>query len=562
MHESIRNNAKQNETKAFSPLIRNGKYFVPPPGDECDFKELFRKMATEGVGRPVDRDGFPVSQWTPELLAEAISAIDSNRAGVDSRTVQLWFQENDKGISADNIRWLARIFGCGDPDASGAWRVELSAANRRLAAKRKSRKAEGPSPPHGEEAAPRTRVGNTLAPAPAALAARSSPRFNLARKTEALFYGGGSLNLPVAIWACGGFLWLLVYIVGVHKITYGPKEGLEKQVGFVWAPSWTVDRMVFIPLFVFAVAGLLNFWRTERRSASLAGNADTVDDDWARKVEHFAPLCWAILFVCLVIVFLVQWSGVYLRPLLQGTIGNSMVDWILVAILRPDVVTIAEAIVLSGLANLYSALAYWCYFSGLLLLYVITDDYSKICRSPKLQVCVTDHYMVAKAGMKLARGVYRCSVLGILSATCIKLNAVYLISDAENILIWLINDTRAVLGLRTVEWGWLTHSPSAFMTSFFVLFITCFIFFICLFRIFRVLDMSSRSKPTFGSAGDQRVEILARQARVLWWKMAGVVILLGANFMLIGQFTGFSLLLAGSISVAIHEISKREGGSF
>jgi hypothetical protein len=78
-------------------LIKNGKLFLPPPRDGDDFKELFKRSAAAGAGRPLGEDGFPAGPWTPERLAEAISQIDSNRIGVDLRTVQLWFQENDKG---------------------------------------------------------------------------------------------------------------------------------------------------------------------------------------------------------------------------------------------------------------------------------------------------------------------------------------------------------------------------------------------------------------------------------------------------------------------------------
>lgn len=97
-------------------------------------------MAAAGAGRPLGEDGFPQGPWTPELLADAISKIDANRVGVDLRTVQLWFQENDKGISPANIRWLARIFGCDDREATNDWLNELSSAQTRLTARRRDQK--------------------------------------------------------------------------------------------------------------------------------------------------------------------------------------------------------------------------------------------------------------------------------------------------------------------------------------------------------------------------------------------------------------------------------------
>ncbi|MDV4165797.1 hypothetical protein R1538_32380, partial [Rhizobium leguminosarum] len=118
-------------------MPKNGKLFLSPPKDGSDFKELFKQLTAAGAGRPLGSDGFPAGPWTPELLAEAISQIDSNRTGVDLRTVQLWFQENEKGISTTNIRWLARVFGCDDPVATSEWQMELSAAQSRLTAKRR-----------------------------------------------------------------------------------------------------------------------------------------------------------------------------------------------------------------------------------------------------------------------------------------------------------------------------------------------------------------------------------------------------------------------------------------
>ena len=94
---------KRNAEKACRYLIKNGKYFLPPQKDNNNFKELFKFLTSAGAGRPVDENGFPQGPWTADLLAEAITQVDVNGSGVDLRTVQLWFQDNDKGISTDNI---------------------------------------------------------------------------------------------------------------------------------------------------------------------------------------------------------------------------------------------------------------------------------------------------------------------------------------------------------------------------------------------------------------------------------------------------------------------------
>ena len=74
------------------PLIKNDRFFIPPPDEEIDFKTIFQRMARLGAGRPVDKKGIPEGPWTAELLTEAISRIDANRSGVELRTVQRWFE--------------------------------------------------------------------------------------------------------------------------------------------------------------------------------------------------------------------------------------------------------------------------------------------------------------------------------------------------------------------------------------------------------------------------------------------------------------------------------------
>ncbi|ETW11229.1 Copper resistance protein A [Roseivivax marinus] len=176
-------------------MIKNGKYFVPPDGGDDDFKTFFARVAAEGVGRPADSDGCPQGPWTPELLAEAISQIDGNRAGIELRTVQLWFEDNEKGISTNNIRWLARVLGCNDPEGASAWQAALSRSQARLTARRRARRQKETS--HDTDKDDRT-PDNAPRPTRA-----EDPRqgFSLARVSEGIFSRGSPLNLPASVFA-------------------------------------------------------------------------------------------------------------------------------------------------------------------------------------------------------------------------------------------------------------------------------------------------------------------------------------------------------------------------
>ena len=81
MRPIARNRTKRNEIEQCKVLVKHGKFYVPPPGDDRDFKQLFEYLASVGAGRKVGEDGNAVGPWTPELLTQAISQIDSNEKG-------------------------------------------------------------------------------------------------------------------------------------------------------------------------------------------------------------------------------------------------------------------------------------------------------------------------------------------------------------------------------------------------------------------------------------------------------------------------------------------------
>ena len=541
-HDRIRILAKRNEIAAHKPLIKNGKFFLPPPRDGSDFKELFRRIAASGAGRPVGDDGFTDGPWTPKLLTDAISQIDSNRIGVDLRTVQLWFQENEKGISTANIRWLARILGCDDPAATSEWQMELIAAQGRLTAKRRERKKAGdsgalamtvPFDAGSESPAEMSQDGDTDAKG-------RRRRFSLALRSEAIFSLGSPLNLPASVFAGATALGLLSYIMGIHDVTYERADGLVKQVGFLWAPNWTIVFMVLMPLFFAFVIELLVFWKNEGRLKLLAPN-DRLESDgaWARNVQASSGSFWAVFLICILFAGLLQWIGVCLLPLLRGGGGDDATDWGSMAIVRPEVISVPQAVAFTGFAYLYMCLTFYLFYAGLILLYTVAHDLWKIDDASGSLSEEQYRHEANEVGLRVMRVIFRCTVLGVLISICMKVQSAYLTSNGENIVDWLIADmSSALYGGNDARVGFDYRTPTHY-SSLVIAISACVVLLYGSIR----LGVGSRFQFSLG-------------------KMWAVVGLLFIGYMLIDAFAGFSILLGIGALLAIYGLFDPEFGGW
>ncbi len=524
-----------------SPLKKNGKIFVPPPKDGRDFKELFKELAALGAGRPLGRDGFPQGPWTPELLAEAISQIDSNRLGVDLRTVQLWFQENDKGISPSNIRWLARIYGCDDPEATSEWLVELSAAQSRLTAKRRDSKKtvtrRASLVPNASPPLARDEIQSSGGITPDSEAFRKRKTFSLAERSEALFSQGSPLNLPASIFAGASALGFLSYIVGIHSATYKRADGAVKEVGFLWAPNWTFLFMVFLPLFFATVTELLTFWKQDARLRLIAHDDSSESNNaWASNVQAYSSSYWAVFLICVLVAGLLQWIGVCVVPLLEGS-EEYAISWGTIAIVQPDLISVPVEIVFTALAYLYMSLCFYLFFAGLILLHTIVHDLWKIVQRLKTPPDVKHQRQRDEICLRVMRGIFRCTVLGVLVAACMKIQSSYLSSNGEDVVTWVIHDMSSVFdghadGRKSSGYRMPTH-----YSSLLVAISACIVF------VYGSLRLA-----------------LGKRFRVILWKMSAVVGLLFASYLLIDTFDGFSILLGVSVLLAVYGLFDPEFG--
>lgn len=487
-----------------------------------------------GAGRPVGDDGVPAGPWTPELLAEAISRIDCNRTGIDLRTVQFWFQENDKGISATNIRWLARILGCDDPVAVADWRMELSAAQERLTAKKREWKRTGSrAAPGGSDVAQTATIDDETAfPAeitPDTDATEVRRHYSLAMKSEAILGRDSPLNLPTWVFAGISALGFLSYFLGIHDVTYTRPDGAVKQVGFLWAMNWVFVFMVFLPLFFWFVAELLVFWKNVGR-LKLVWLDDKLQShhDWARCVEASSYSYWAVFLICVLFAGLFQWIGVCLLPLMNGG-GDYAIDWGTISIARPEIVSVPIEIIFTALAYAYMCLCFYLFFAGLILLYTLIHDLWKTGKESEDGTGFSYHGEADEIRLRMMQGIFRCTLLGFLSAIIMKLQNAYLMSHGDNIMIWLAGDmSSAFYGQAYRDAGISFRSPTHF-SSFLILVSTGVVFLYGFIRL--------------GAGGG---------FHVILWKMSVVVAFLAISYLLIDAFSGFSIILGLGVLLAIY----------
>ncbi|MBY6120412.1 hypothetical protein KUV64_14860 [Mameliella alba] len=513
-------------------------------------------MSDAGAGRPVDKDGFPTGPWTPELLAAAISQIDANRTGVDLRTVQLWFQDNDKGVSPENIRWLARVFGCDDPEATSKWQAELSAAHARLVAKRRARRKRLESgdtqgrPDNSANEALENKVARTAEqPLDRDIAgSKAKQQFRLARASEAIFSRGSPLDLPATVFAGAVALGFTSFFLGIHSVAYARPDGLIKQVGFLWAPNWTFLFMVFMPLFFVFVVEMLAFWRNGARSrlAKLIDQTASIDA-WTCKVEASSVTYWVVLIICLPFAGLFQWMATTLLPLIHGDRGDYAIDWGAVAIVHPEIVSVPASILFTGLAYLYMSLCFFLFFAGLILVYTLAHDLSEICGAVDYRQSAERHRDTEEILVKVLGGTFRCALLGVLVAICMKLQSAYVTTNAENILDWLRDDLTSVFKAGDALGEQIAYVRPTHYSSLLVTLAACFVFLhcaLCLRTIWRHQEDETRYR-----------------VRGVMGLMLAVLALLVAGYLLIDAFSGFSILLGIGLLPAMYGLVDPTFGS-
>lgn len=538
-------------------MIKNEKYFVAPQKNSTNFKVLFARLAAEGVGRPVDQHGFADGPWTPETLADAISSIEANDKGIEVRAVQVWFQDNDNGISDENIRWLARIFGCDDPEETSKWQAELKASKDRLAAERREKRRRASEPEVLQNQLQPTGFVPVIERFEASIDSVDPTRADpsqragktLAEKCEWVLSGSGSMNLLIVYWLIFSGLGLMNYVLNTLSVTYSPSEGLDKQVGFIWAPTLNALPLIALPLFIYFVSDLNTYWKRVGRSKCTAEDVVSIDvmshAGWYAKVNEFSFSFWAIALFCFLFVFGFQWAGIYLPAYLSGDANGVQIDRYLIALVRPEVISIREAMLLSFVGYLYTASYIAIFMFGLLFLIIIVLDYQDICVTSDIEGSTADWQQIRSEGQKIVWGSFRVVVFGLWLATLVKLQITYLSSDSSDFVTWLITDALSVFDATEDRNGWLQNTSISHFTTFLMMVVTVTVFVVCIRRVHGIIERLSLYDADYPFARDQWAMI----------KMVLVITLLALNLTLICRLNGFSIVLAVSTLATLHVLS-------
>lgn len=119
----------------------------------------------------------------------------------------------------------------------------------------------------------------------------------------------------------------------------------------------------------------------------------------------------------------------------------------------------------------------------------------------------------------------------------------FMLSRAETILTWLVDDLRSLVSGQQAMIDRLSYSRPTLYSSLLVVLTTCTVFLHGAARVRWVFVQTKADNAADGLNG-KRLDDCSSQLGLAWARMFGVVGLLVANYLLIDVFTGFSVLLS------------------
>ena len=156
------------------------------------------------------------------------------------------------------------------------------------------------------------------------------------------------------------------------------------------------------------------YWRRLGRAKCVSDRVMSINTKsnaaWYAKVNDFSFSFWAIALFSILFVFGFQWAGIYLPIYLTGDNSGVQIDRYLVALVRPEVISVPQAMVLSAVGYMYTASYISIFMFGLLFSIIVTLDYEDICTTSELEGSAIDRAQIRKEGQKIVWAVFRVVV--------------------------------------------------------------------------------------------------------------------------------------------------------
>jgi hypothetical protein len=412
---------------------------------ELTFKELFDFAVREGVGLPANSDGQPIGEWTPKALIAALHALDKAEFLISERTVHNWFGENDKGISREGINYLAEVFGCSEEHEVRSWRLALQDAMSFQKRQRKLERAQSD--------------------------AECTQKRSLPYLSEKILTQGTTLNFGTGVFAVSMALCMISYFLGVNSIVVEVEEGIEKQIGYMWSPNWTILFLCLFPMFFFSTSNILIFWK-EKENTGLVSYTSIAAEVGKTRLESWRFVYWMAAIINFGVVGLAQWIALRALPL---TSSNSEFgqDWGSIAITDPNVISVQNSLIFTGLCYAFMCICFFFFTVSVTSICSIIDDFFRKVKLAESTGQKLDRHALDQDLRKIAAAALRCAFYGILIAICMKIQSYYLTSTSTNIISWFRDDFHSFLGTIDVKGAQIHGKRINEFTSLIVVAISC-----------------------------------------------------------------------------------------
>ena len=230
-----------------------------------------------------------------------------------------------------------------------------------------------------------------------------------------------------------------------------------KQVGFLWAPNWTVMYVILFPLYNFLFCGIVNRVHDildvfiESRVITAGGGRRVARDalmaDWRQHIGSASATLWMLLAVVTFISAYQWYSDCYLRLVSHDLLGGAP-DWSTISIAQKSDVSVGTDIWFSALAYLYMAIALWIYTAVPVYSAFFAEYLRQLSLSTGSFRLVLQPAVFQQEIAGLTRRAFACMFLGLLASYLMQLQAAYLKSPATNILSFMFSgESRLVGGL-------------------------------------------------------------------------------------------------------------------